>query len=46
VDIGQGLGEKVIMMDASVGGFATAWSAKNRSNIYLAIIISPVVRFW
>jgi len=45
VDIGQGLGEKVIMMGISAGGVTTLWAAQNRSDIDLAIIISPAVGF-
>ncbi len=45
VDIGHGLGEKVIMMGISAGGVTTAWAAQNRSDIDLAIIISPAVGF-
>ena len=45
VDIGQGLGEKVIMMGISAGGVTTAWAAQNRSDINLAVIISPAVGF-
>jgi esterase/lipase len=41
VDIGQGLGDLVIMMGLSGGGVITAWAAQNRSDIDLALVISP-----
>ncbi len=44
-DIGHGLGKKVIMMGISAGGVTTAWAAQNRSDIDLAVIISPAVGF-
>ncbi len=45
VDIGQGLGNKVVMMGISAGGVTTAWAAQNRNDIDLAVIISPAVGF-
>lgn len=45
VDIGQGLGNKVTMMGISAGGVTTAWAAQNRSDIDLAVIISPALGF-
>jgi len=45
VDIAQGLGKEVIMMGFSAGGTITAWAAANRSDIDLAVIISPVFGF-
>jgi len=42
VDIAQRLGEQVVMLGISAGGVATAWAAQNRSDIDLAVIISPV----
>lgn len=45
VDIAQGLGEKVVMMGLSVGGATTSWAAQNRSDIDLAVIISPALGF-
>ena len=44
-DIGQGLGEQVIMLGLSGGGVTTAWAAQNRSDIDLAVIISPAFGF-
>lgn len=41
VDIAQGLGEQVTMMGLSVGGVVTAWAAQNRTDIDLAVLISP-----
>jgi esterase/lipase len=45
VDIAQGLGEQVIMLGISAGGVTTAWAAQNRSDIDLAVIISPAFGF-
>jgi pimeloyl-ACP methyl ester carboxylesterase len=45
VDIAHGLGRQVIMMGLSAGGVTTAWAAQNRSDIDLAVIISPVFGF-
>ena len=45
VDIAKGLGEQVIMMGISAGGVTTAWAAQNRSDIDLAVIISPAFGF-
>ena len=45
VDIAQGLGKQVIMMGLSAGGVTTAWAAQNRSDIDLAVIISPAFGF-
>jgi pimeloyl-ACP methyl ester carboxylesterase len=45
VDIAQGLGEQVIMMGISAGGVTTAWAAQNRSDIDMAVIISPAFGF-
>ena len=45
VDIAQGLGESVTMMGISAGGVTTAWAAQNRSDIDLAVIISPAFGF-
>jgi pimeloyl-ACP methyl ester carboxylesterase len=45
VDIGRGLGEKVVMMGISAGGVMTAWAAQNRNDIDLAVIISPAFGF-
>lgn len=41
VDIAQGLGEHVTVMGLSVGGVVTAWAAQNRTDIDLAVLISP-----
>jgi pimeloyl-ACP methyl ester carboxylesterase len=45
VDIAQGLGEQVIMMGISAGGVTTAWAAQKRSDLDLAVIISPAFGF-
>jgi len=44
-DIAQGLGDHVSMMGFSLGGITTAWAAQNRSDIDLAVIISPAFGF-
>ena len=41
VDIAQGLGDRVIVMGISAGGVTTAWAAQNRSDVDLAVVISP-----
>jgi carboxylesterase len=41
VDIAQGLGNYVIMAGLSQGGVVTAWAAQNRSDLDLAVIMSP-----
>jgi carboxylesterase len=41
VDIAQGLGEQVTMAGISGGGVVTAWAAQNRSDLDLAVVISP-----
>ena len=45
VDIAHGLGEKVIMVGISAGGATTAWAAQNRSDLDMAVIISPAFGF-
>jgi pimeloyl-ACP methyl ester carboxylesterase len=45
VDIAQGLGDQVVMMGLSAGGVTTAWAAQHRSDIDLAVIISPAFGF-
>jgi carboxylesterase len=45
VDIAHGLGEQVTMMGISAGGVVTAWAAQNRSDLDLAVIISPAFGF-
>jgi carboxylesterase len=41
VDIAQALGERVVMVGISGGGVTTAWAAQNRSDLDLAVVISP-----
>ena len=41
VDVAQGLGEQVVMLGISGGGVTTAWAAQYRSDIDLAVIVSP-----
>jgi pimeloyl-ACP methyl ester carboxylesterase len=41
VDIARGLGGQVTMLGISGGGVTTAWAAQNRSDLDLAVIISP-----
>lgn len=45
VDIARGLGKEVTMMGISAGGVTTAWAAQNRSDLDLAVIISPAFGF-
>ncbi len=45
VDIARGLGGQVFMMGLSAGGVTTAWAAQHRSDIDLAVIISPAFGF-
>jgi esterase/lipase len=45
VDIAQGLGGRVTMMGISAGGTTTAWTAQNRKDLYMAVIISPFLGF-
>lgn len=41
VDIAQGLGDTVIMMGLSAGAVVTAFAAKNRRDLDIAVLISP-----
>ena len=41
VDIAQGLGEHVTVTGISGGGVITGWIAQNRSDVDLAVLISP-----
>jgi esterase/lipase len=41
VDIAQGLGDHVVMAGISQGGVISAWAAQNRSDLDLAVLISP-----
>ena len=41
VDIAQGLGEHVTVAGISGGGVVTGWIAQNRSDVDLAVLISP-----
>jgi carboxylesterase len=45
VDIAQGLGEHVSLAGISMGGTATAWAAQQRSDLDLAVLISPAFGF-
>ena len=45
VDIARGLGERVVMIGISAGGVTTAWAAQNRSDLDLAVVISPAFGF-
>ncbi len=45
VDIAQGLGDHVTMVGISGGGVTTAWAAQHRSDLDLAVIISPAFGF-
>ena len=45
VDVAQGLGKHVTMAGISMGGIATAWAAQQRSDVDLAVLISPAFGF-
>lgn len=45
VDIAQGLGEHVSLAGISMGGIVTAWAATYRSDLDLAVMISPAFGF-
>ncbi len=45
VDIAQGLGEHVTLAGISMGGTTTAWAAQHRSDLDLAVLISPAFGF-
>lgn len=45
VDIGQGLGRHVTIAGMSMGGIVAAWSGQNRSDVDLAVVISPGFSF-
>jgi esterase/lipase len=46
VDIAQGLGEYRIMAGLSLGGALTGWSAQYRTDLDLAVLISPGFGFY
>jgi carboxylesterase len=41
VDIARGLGDQVTMAGISCGGLITAWTAQQRQDVDLAVLISP-----
>jgi carboxylesterase len=45
VDIAQGLGEHVTLAGISMGGITTAWAALHRTDLDLAVLISPAFGF-
>ena len=45
VDIAQGLGEHVALAGISMGATTTAWAALHRSDLDLAVLISPAFGF-
>ncbi len=45
IDIAHGLGDQVDMAGLSAGGVVTAWAAQNRSDLRLAVVISPAFGF-
>jgi pimeloyl-ACP methyl ester carboxylesterase len=45
LDIAHGLGGQVVMAGISGGGVTTAWAAQHRSDLDLAVIISPAFGF-
>jgi carboxylesterase len=46
VDIARGLGDHVTMVGLSGGGVTTAWAAQKRSDLDLAVIISPAFGYY
>jgi carboxylesterase len=46
IDIAQGLGDHVTMVGLSGGGVTTAWAAQQRSDLDLAVIISPAFGYY
>ena len=46
VDIAQGLGEHVTLAGFSAGGVAAGWAAQSRSDVDLAVVISPGFGFY
>jgi carboxylesterase len=44
-DMAQGLGEHVSLAGISMGGIAAAWAAQQRSDVDLAVLISPAFGF-
>ncbi len=45
VDIAQGLGRRVIIGGISLGGVMAGWAGQNRSDVDLAVVISPGFSF-
>lgn len=45
VDIAQGLGDHICLTGLSMGGVMTAWAAQHRSDLDLAVPISPAFAF-
>jgi carboxylesterase len=45
IDIAHGLGDVVDVAGISAGGVVTAWAAQNRSDVNLAVVISPAFGF-
>lgn len=45
VDLAQGLGEHVSLAGISMGGIVAAWAAHHRSDLDLAVLISPAFGF-
>ncbi|MBX3001200.1 MAG: alpha/beta fold hydrolase, partial [Caldilineaceae bacterium] len=41
VDIAQGLGDQVTLLGISMGGVVTGWQAQSRSDVDLAVLVSP-----
>lgn len=42
VDVGQGLGERVVVVGLSAGANAAAWAAQNRADVDRALVIAPL----
>jgi len=45
IDVAHGLGDSVEIAGISAGGVITAWVAQNRSDVSLAVVISPAFGF-
>ncbi|HSB66655.1 MAG TPA: alpha/beta fold hydrolase, partial [Anaerolineales bacterium] len=46
VDIARGLGKQVVVVGLSGGGVITAWAAQHRSDLDLAVLISPAFSWY
>ena len=44
IDIGAGLGDRVIVSGLSAGATLSAWAAKNRSEVSEAVLVAPLIQ--